>query len=113
MPQNGPLSKASLFDNWSWQMNGTGGGGNSSIDIWTNWHVEAGQPNYDGNCARVLGYDYEAYAQWYDGNCDEYNYVICEKPVGDYPGNKVNSWTSISENLKTRFYNIFISKKAR
>ena len=111
--QNGSLSKASLFDNWSWwQTNGTGGRINSSsIDqLWTNWHLEAGQPNYDGNCARVLGYDYRAFGHWYDGNCDGYNYVICEieKSVEYHPDMSYTLWSGIlSKNMRSKFDDIF------
>ena len=111
--QSGSLSKASLFDNWSWwQTNGTGGRINSSsIDqLWTNWHLEAGQPNYDGNCARVLGYDYRAFGHWYDGNCDGYNYVICEieKSVGYHPDMSYTLWSGIlSKNMRSKFFHIF------
>ena len=111
LTKNDPLSQASLFGNWSWGINSIGS--NTYTDLWTNWHVEAGQPNYDGNCARVLGYDYGALGQWYDGNCHEYNYVICEKSAGYYPSITASTWSRISENIKSRFLNHYSRILAR
>ena len=108
LTKNDPLSQASLFGNWSWGINSIGR--NSYTDLWTNWHVEAGQPNYDGNCVRVLGYDYGALGQWYDGNCDEYNYVICEKSAGYYPSITASTWSRISPKYeKSIFESLFMN----